>query len=165
MHIAQILGLFGAFLGRFCRAVPRRAGANSGSTRVPGAKKMIFSNIVPRPLRMLKRVFLDLFEPVVARYGPWKIPKCLENGPFWNQKWVQNESKTRFSKSDPGPFGMLKRVFLGRFEPIATGFGPWKITKCLENGPFWEQKLVRNGSKAHFSKSDHRPSGVHKQVF
>ena len=50
---------------------------------------------------MVKQVFLARFEPVVTRFGPWKIPKWLENGPFWDQKWVQNGSKTRFSKSDP----------------------------------------------------------------
>ena len=27
---------------------------------------------------MLKQVFLGRFEPVVARFGPYKIPKCLE---------------------------------------------------------------------------------------
>ena len=99
-------------------------GANGGSTRVPGAKKMIFSKIVPRPLRMRKRVFLGRFEPVVACCGPWKIPKCLENGPFWDQQWVKNGSKTRFSKNDLGPFGMLKQVFLARFEPVLTKFSP-----------------------------------------
>ena len=52
---------------------PRTVGANGGSTGVPGAKKMIFSKIVPRPLGMLKQVFLGRFEPVVARFGPWKI--------------------------------------------------------------------------------------------
>ena len=56
-------------------ASPRIVGANGGSTRVPGAKKLIFSKVVPRALRMLKQVFLGLFEPVVARFGPWKIPK------------------------------------------------------------------------------------------
>ena len=56
---------------------------------------------------MLKQVFLAHFEPDVMRFGPWKIPKCLENGPLWDQKWVKNASKTRFSKSDPGPFGMI----------------------------------------------------------
>ena len=71
---------------------PRTARANSGSTRVPGAKKIIFSKVVPRPSGMLKQVFLARFEPVVARFGPWKIPKCLENGPFWDQKWVENGS-------------------------------------------------------------------------
>ena len=86
-------------------------GANGGSTGVPGAKKIIFFKVVPRPLGMLKQVFLARFEPVVARFGPWKIPKCLENAPFWDQKWVKNGSKTRFSKSDPGRFGMLKQVF------------------------------------------------------
>ena len=69
---------------------PRTLGANGGSTRVPGAKKIIFSKVVPRPLRMFREVFLGRFEPVVVRYGPRKIPKCLENGPFWDQKWVKN---------------------------------------------------------------------------
>ena len=77
-------------------ASPRTVGANGGSTRVPGAKKMILCKLVPRPLGMLKQVVLGRFEPVVARLGPWKIPKCLENGPFWYQKWVKNGSKMRF---------------------------------------------------------------------
>ena len=90
---------------------------------------------------MLKQVFLARFEPVVTRFGPWKIPKCLENGPFWDQKWVKNGSKTHFSKTDPRPFGMLKQVFLTHFEPVVTRFGPWRITKCLENAPCWDQKM------------------------
>ena len=126
-------------------------GANGGSTGVPGAKKLIFFKVVPRPLEMLKQVFLGRFEPVVARFGPWKIPKCLENGPFWDQRWVKNGSKTRFSKIDPGPFMMLKQVVLAHFEPVATGFGSWKLPKCLENGPFWDRKWVKNGSKTRFS--------------
>ena len=130
---------------------PRTVGANGGSTRVPGAKKKIFSKVVPRPLGMLKQVFLGRFEPVVARFGPWKIPKCLENEPFWDQKWVKNGSKRRFSKNDPGPFMMLKQVVLAHFEPVATGFGSWKIPKCLEIGLFWDQKWVKNGSETRFS--------------
>ena len=51
-------------------ASPRTLGANGGSTGVPGAKKMIFSKVVPRPLGMLKQVFLGHFEPMVARFGP-----------------------------------------------------------------------------------------------
>ena len=121
-------------------------GAKGGSIRVPRAKKIIFSKVVPRPLAMLKQVFLGRFEPVVARFGPWKIPKCLENGPFW--------SKTRFFKNDPAPFMMLKEVVLAHFEPVATGFGSWKIPKGLENG-----------SETRFSKSDPGPFGMLKQVF
>ena len=60
-------------------------GANGGSTGVPGAKKIICSKDVPRLLGMLKQVILAHFEPVVTRFGPWKIPKCLQNGPFWDQ--------------------------------------------------------------------------------
>ena len=34
----------------------------------------------------------------------------------------------------------------------------------LENGPFWDQNWVKNGSKMCFSKSDPGPFGVHNQV-
>ena len=125
---------------------------------------MIFFKLVPRPLGMLKQVFLGRFEPVVARFGPWKIPKCLENGPFQDQKFVKNGSKSHFSKSDLGPYGMLKQVFLAYFEPEIMHFGPWKSRKCLENGPLWDQNCVKNGLKTCFSKSDPGPLGVHKQV-
>ena len=47
---------------------------------------------------MLKQLFLAHVEPVVTWFGPWKIPKWLENGPFWDQKWVNNGSKMRFPK-------------------------------------------------------------------
>ena len=43
---------------------------------------------------------------------------------------------------------MLKQVVLAHFEPVATGFGSWKIPKCLENwailGPKMGQKWVKN---------------------
>ena len=74
---------------------------------------------------MLKQVFLGRFEPVVMRFGPWKMAKCLENGPFWDQQWVKNGSKTRFSKSDPTPFGMHNQVFRAHFEPCFMEFSPF----------------------------------------
>ena len=117
---------------------PRTAGANGGSTRVPGAKKIIFSKVVPRPLGMLKQVFLARFEPVVTRFGPWKFPKCLENGPFQDRKY---RSKTCFSKSDPRPLEMLGQVSLAHFEPIWTGFGPWKSQYSWKRGHFG----IKNG--------------------
>ena len=49
--------------------------------------KIIFSKFVPRPLGVLKQVFLARFEPMVARFEPMvarfdcaKFPKSLENG-------------------------------------------------------------------------------------
>ena len=54
---------------------------------------MTFLKNDPRPCATLKQVFLDRFELVVAHFGPPKIPKCLENGMFWDQKWVKNGSK------------------------------------------------------------------------
>ena len=57
------------------------------------------------------------------------------------QKWVKNA----FPKSDPGPYGMLKQVFLAHFEPVVTRFGPRKIPKCLEKGLVQHQKWVKTG--------------------
>ena len=66
---------------------------------VKNGSKTFFSKSDPRPFGMLKQVFSAHFELVVARFGPWKIPKCLEKGSFRDQKWVKNGSKTRFSKA------------------------------------------------------------------
>ena len=54
---------------------------------------MTFLKNDPRPCATLKQVFLDRYELVVAHFGTPKIPKCLENGLFWDQKWVKNGSK------------------------------------------------------------------------
>ena len=131
---------------------PRTAGANGGSTRVPGAKKIGFFKVVPRPLGMLKQVFLARFEPVVTRFGPWKIPKCLENGPFWDQKWVKNGSKTHFSESDPGPYAMLKQVFLAHFEPEIRVLAHGKHQTALKMGHFGSENGSKMGQKRVFPK-------------
>ena len=109
---------------------------------------------------MLKQVFLAYFEPAVTRFGPWKMPKCLEKGPFCDQKWVKNGSKMRLSKTHPGSFEGLKQVFFAHFVPVGTRFGPWKIPTCLEKGTFRDQKWIK-----HTTKSALGPFGVLKQVF
>ena len=53
---------------------------------------MTFLKNDPRPCATLKQVFLGRFELVVAHFGPPKIPKCLENGLFWDQKWVKKNA-------------------------------------------------------------------------
>ena len=73
-------------------------------------QKRIFPQVILDHLGMLKQVVLAHFEPVVTRFGQWKTPICLEKGPFWEQKWVRNGSKTRFSKGDPGPLGVQKQL-------------------------------------------------------
>ena len=77
----------------------------------PRGKKTIFSNVAPRPLGMLKQMILALFEPIVTRFGPLKMPKYPENAPFWDEKWFQNGSKTHFPTIVRRPFGMLEQLF------------------------------------------------------
>ena len=48
--------------------------------KVHQVQKFFFFKNDPRPHGMPKEVFLARFELVVARFGPPKIPKCLENG-------------------------------------------------------------------------------------
>ena len=55
--------------------------------------KIIFSKFVPRPLRVLKQVFLARFEPMVARYAAPQFQKTLKMGFLGTkkgQKWVKN---------------------------------------------------------------------------
>ena len=47
---------------------------------------------------------------------------------------------------------------------MASHFGHSKVTKCLENGLFWDQESVKNGSKMCLSKDTFGLFGVHKQV-
>ena len=48
--------------------------------------------------------------------------------------------KLTFFKNNLGPHGMPKQVFLARFELVVARLGPPEITKCLENGLFWDKK-------------------------
>ena len=59
---------------------------------------------------------------------------ALIMGCFGTQDGVKNRSKTRFSQSDARPFGMLKLMFLARFEPVVMRFGPLNIPISLKMG-------------------------------
>ena len=100
---------------------------------------------------------LSSWWPVLALL---KSQNALKKGCFG----TKNGSKMCFSKNDPRPFGVHKQVKSAHLEPIASHFGHSKVTKCLENGLFCDQKWVKNASKMCFSKNDPRPFGVHKQV-
>ena len=59
---------------------------------------MTFLKNDPRPCVMLKQVFLDRFELVVAHYGPPNIPKCLEDALFWTKNGSKMGQKRTFAK-------------------------------------------------------------------
>ena len=73
-------------------------GANGGSTRVPRAKKIIFSKVVPRPLGMLKQVFLGRFEPVVGVLCHGKSQNALKMGRFGTNNASKMGEKRVFPK-------------------------------------------------------------------
>ena len=59
---------------------------------------MTFLKNDPIPCAKVKRVFLDRFELVVGHFGPPKIPKCLENGLFWDLNGSKMGQKRIFPK-------------------------------------------------------------------
>ena len=81
-----------------------------GQQGPPGAKKMIFSpKNDPGPHGMPKQVSLARFELAVARFGPPKIPKCLENGLLWDKKWSKMGPKCVFPKIILDHFGCTNK--------------------------------------------------------
>ena len=64
-------------------------------------------------------------------------------GHLWVQKW----SKIIFSKAVPGPLGVLKQVFLARFEPMVARYDAPQFQKSLKMGFLGTkkgQKWVKN---------------------
>ena len=47
---------------------------------------------------------------------------------------------------------MLKQVVLARFEPVATGFGSWKIQNAFNMGHFGTKNGSKMGQKRVFPK-------------
>ena len=66
-------------------------GANGGSTVVPKARKNdFFQTCSHTTWDAQTSVFLAVLSPWWHVLGEWQLPKCLENGPFQDQKWVKN---------------------------------------------------------------------------
>ena len=143
-----------------------------GQQGPPGAKKKrLLSKMIVDHMECQNKCFLAHFEFVVARFGPPKIPNCLENGLIWDKKWVKRGSKMWFSKNNPRPFGVPKQVKWARLSPLRAILAPPKSQNALkigcfgtQNGSKMGQKWVKNGSEMCFSNNDPRPFGVHKQV-
>ena len=69
-----------------------------------------------------------------------------------------------FSKDTFGLFGVHKQVERAHFEPMLSNFGASQGRKGLENGPIWDQKWLKNGSKPWFSQNDPSPVVVSKRM-
>ena len=59
-----------------------------------------------------------------------------------------------FSKDTFGIFGVHKQVEWSHFEPMLSKIGPSQGRKGLGNGPIWDHKWLKNGSKPWFSKKN-----------
>ena len=69
-----------------------------------------------------------------------------------------------FSEDTLGFFELHKQVKWSQFEPMLNTFGPSQGRKGLENGPIWDHKWLKNGSKPWVSKNDPSPVVVPKRM-
>ena len=80
-------------------------------------------------------------------------------GHLWVQKW----SKIIFSKFVLRPLGVLKQVFLARFEPMVARYDAPHFQKALKMS-FLGTKKGQQWVKGAFFMNVTRPFGVHKQI-
>ena len=69
------------------------------------------------------------FEPVLSHWGPFKLPKSLENWPMCELKPVKNRSKMCFSKKDVGPVVVLKQNHCAILSPFQQNFAHFATCK------------------------------------
>ena len=98
-----------------------------------------------------RNIFSPFFDPLLV--PKWPIFKGCWT--FYGHKWLKRGLKWAYficlrATNGPrsflekhvlthfGPLGKPEQMFLACFEPMAAPFGPPKISKCLENGPFWD---------------------------
>ena len=137
-----------------------------GQTWVKSRSKKLFffGKLSWTTQRCSNECFQPMLSLFVTRFGPWKIPKCFESGPFLVEKLAKKGSKKHFPKLILELLGCATQFFQPILSPYYT-FGPRKISTCFEKGPFLVEKWAKKGSNQHFSKSDPGPFGVLKQVF
>ena len=80
------------------RPAHAQCGQTVGPLGSPGRKKSFFPKLFLDHLGCSNTSFWAILEPVVARFGPWKIPKCLENGLFGTKNGSKMGQKRVFPK-------------------------------------------------------------------
>ena len=80
---------------------------------------------------MPKQVFLARFELVVARFGPPRIPKCLEVGLFWDKNGSKKGQKCVFQKMILDHLGCLNKQNKPNLRPLQAILAPTKSQNAL----------------------------------
>ena len=57
---------------------------------------------------------------MLSNFGPSQGRRGLENGSIWDHKWLKNGSQPWFSKNDPSPVVVPKRMTIAHFEPLLS---------------------------------------------
>ena len=107
-------------------------------------KKAFLQKLSRTAQQCSNKCFQPMSSLFVTRFGPWKIPKCFESGPFLVKNGPKNGSKKHFPKFILELLGCATKFFQPILSPYYT-FGPRKISTCFENGPFLDGKWAKKG--------------------
>ena len=80
-------------------------------------KKAFFQKLSRTAQQCSNECFQPMSSLFVTRFGPWKIPKCFESGPFLVEEWAKKGSKKHFPKFILELLG-CNPFFSAHFEPV-----------------------------------------------
>ena len=149
------------------QVVAQTCGCQNGSTRSTRCKKKkTFFKNHPRPHGIQNKCFWHILSSGWPVFGPPKIPKCLENGLFCNQKSVKNGSKKMcFSQ---GTFWIIWGAQINWNEPISSPCcaisAPLKAKRALKMGKLGITNGSKLGQNHGFPKKNSRPVVVPKRM-
>ena len=84
--------------------------------------------------------------------GHGKSQNALKLGRFGTKSGSKKGQKRVFFKNHPEPFGMVKQVFLAKFEPVVTRFGHGNSQNALKLHPLSTKNGSKLGQKRVFPK-------------
>ncbi len=108
---------------------------------------MLFPKMAWESISNIFRQIWKHFEAFLTMFEPTNGANYNGNGPFWDQKRVQNGPKMTLPKIDWESIINILGPFWTHFETFLTILEPANGPNYNGNGPFWDQKRAQNGSK------------------
>ena len=118
-----------------------------GQEGPPGAKKWLFSKMIPDVVECQNKCFWCILSSWWPGLALLKSQNALEIGCFGTKNGSKMGQKCIFPKVILDHSGCPNKRTQPIFEPIASHFGLYKVTKCFENGLFWDKKWVQKWVK------------------
>ena len=106
-------------------------------------QKRVFSQMILDHLGCTNKRNEPIWSPLQAILATPKSQNALKMGCFGTKNGSKMDPKCVFSQMILTIWG-AQTSEMSPFRAHCKPFGPSKVTRCLENGLFWDQKWVKN---------------------